>query len=154
MNNIENERVFCKSKTSNGLFNNHECESLKPLFQQYLKTYVEIYFNISILYQNFHKEYNLKIYYTLIELCEGFTNISGINSIKKMIEEHLNNQFFNTWTCTIFMACPLVEIERKNNNIEKKNIKRYEYYVISFLQNFYEDQVDKEIKYGIKLMSR
>ena len=37
------------------------------------------------------------------------------------------------------MACPLVEIERKNNNIKKKNIKRYEYYVISFLQNFYED---------------
>jgi hypothetical protein len=135
MEKLQNDGIF--NDKSKGLFHHHTCEALKPLFQEYLKAYIETFFTLSKIKQNLSKDYSLPIFYELISLCEKSQYISGISSIKKMIELHINEQFFNSWTCTAFISIPL--LYEKGGAELKCNIKRYENNVYNFLQNFYEN---------------
>lgn len=89
MQRIHNDGIFT-DKEKNSLFHHHTSEAVKPLFQEYLKGFIITYFELSKIKQNLNKKYNLPIFYELISLCEKSHYVSGISSIKKMIELHIN----------------------------------------------------------------
>ena len=89
MQRIHSDGIF-SDKERSSLFHHHTSEAVKPLFEEYLKAFIRTYFSLSKIKQNLSKEYSLPIFYELISLCEKSHYVSGISSIKKMIELHIN----------------------------------------------------------------
>lgn len=73
MEKIENDGIFShfnkEHEKKDSIFTKYENLLSKKLYEQYLKSYIDIYFNLSKIQQDITKEYNLKIFHKLIHLC-------------------------------------------------------------------------------------
>ena len=57
--------------------------------------------------------------------------MSGIRALKKQVELHINEQFFNVWTCSTLVALPLREESLCN-------LKRFEAHLARFHHQLFE----------------
>ena len=123
MEKIRETGVF-STKNNDSIFAYQENDCIRLLYKTYLKNFISIYFQLEKSRQSITKDYNLKIYYELINLCDYSSSIAVLSSRRKMIEMHISEQFFNTWSVKTYISMPLCALEN-SKRLVRGNIKRY-----------------------------
>lgn len=111
--------------------------SIKPLFKQYYREFVRVYFELSKLSQALSKNYSVRIFNELLGLCDH-PRVKMVSE-KKAIESHKDAQFLNNYSCETLVALPLLDSEEDFKYLKGKriNVKRFEGHIRKFQESFF-----------------
>ncbi len=87
--------------------------------------FVNVYFQVEKISQSLTKNYEIKIFSQLLEMCDLHKEIKMV-SVKREIEMHKDQQFLSNYCCETYVALPLLKcksmVDSEGNKI---NLKRY-----------------------------